>query len=167
MPIKISVDKRQNAKLKHGHARRDLNGKPGASRIYSVWAALVQRCENPLNHAHPKYGGRGIQLCTKWRSFIGFLDDMGEGKKGWTLERFDNSSGYNIWNCVWALPIVQARNMRTNVVITVRGTTGCIVELCEKFHANYELVRHRIASGWEPEKAMFHTKRPYNRKLLP
>lgn len=75
-----------------------MAGKP----VYSVWQAMLQRCKNPK---HPKfhiYGGKGITVDEKWKTFEGFWEDMAEGfKEGLTIDRKDSSLGYNKANCRW------------------------------------------------------------------
>lgn len=57
-------------------------------------------------------------MCDRWRSsFKNFLEDMGEPQAQQTLERLDNSKGYEPENCVWADRLSQANNARTNVII--------------------------------------------------
>jgi hypothetical protein len=136
--------------LKHGQARA---GK--SSRLFWVWAAMLQRCENPNVKNFHNYGGRGIAVCAEWHDFAKFRLDMGEGKKGWSIERVNNNGNYELWNCVWATKKWQGRNTRANRIFTVRGITACLAELCERFQMDYHIVHHRITMyGWNPERAL-------------
>lgn len=91
--------------LAHGHARR-------RSATYMTWDSMVQRTTNPRNPNWPYYGGRGITLCVRWRSFELFLADMGERPAGLTLDRIDNDRGYEPENCRWATKSEQQLNQR-------------------------------------------------------
>jgi hypothetical protein len=97
----------RKANTTHGHM---IGHK--ATRSYSTWSSMVQRCTN-TNHTHYRlYGGRGIVICDRWRSsFADFLSDMGERPDGTSLDRWPNKDGnYEPGNCRWATPKEQAGN---------------------------------------------------------
>lgn len=116
------------ARRKHGHSSRTGRGTP----TYSTWSAMLRRCRDLDN---PRYGGRGITVCRRWRaSFGAFLQDMGERPAGKTIDRIDNDGGY--WcgkcdechengrkpNCRWATPTEQQRNRSRAVIAPLRET---------------------------------------------
>lgn len=79
---------------------------------YRNWQAMKTRCNDVSD---PLYGGRGIQVCERWRnSFAAFLSDMGRRpSSSHSIDRFPNTSGnYEPGNCRWATPTEQAKNRR-------------------------------------------------------
>lgn len=99
-------------------------------RHYWVWAEMIRRCTNPKNRRYEDYGGRGIEVCDRWRSFDSFIEDMGmRPSPRFTLERLNNNAGYNPQNCCWAPRSHQAKNKRryrvkTNSVCGVNPVRG-------------------------------------------
>lgn len=137
---------------KHGHAG---TGNADASATYKSWRSMIQRCEDPHNIGFRYYGGRGVTVCDRWRhSFEHFLSDMGERASGTSIDRYPNRSGnYEPGNCRWATRKQQNRNASRNVVVTYRGITACVSELCELFGGHPTTVRHRLKQGQSVESA--------------
>lgn len=85
----------------------------GGTKIYSSWADMKKRCDNPNSVAYENYGGRGISYDPRWKYFISFYEDMcGTYSEGLTLERKDVDKGYSKENCIWVSKESQARNTR-------------------------------------------------------
>lgn len=84
------------------------------SKEYRAWAALINRCENPKNADYPKYGGRGISVCTRWRhDFMNFYADMGpRPSANHSIDRIDVNGNYEPSNCRWATKSEQQKNKR-------------------------------------------------------
>lgn len=77
------------------------------------WNSMLQRCGNPNRDNYEFYGGRGICVCDRWKTFENFLADMGERPEGCTLDRYPNNNGnYEPGNCRWATHAQQMKNRR-------------------------------------------------------
>ncbi len=73
-----------------------------------------------------------MQVCQHWRRFENFYADMGDRPTGMTLERRDNSRGYEPGNVVWAPNAEQQRHRRNNVLVDWGGKTYVLADLCRE-----------------------------------
>lgn len=131
----------------HGMARHG-----GRHPVYIVWRGMLQRCENPNALEYRNYGGRGIKVCDEWHEFISFRDwALAHGwQKGLTLDRIDNNAGYSPDNCHWTTRKAQARNRRTNRLVTFNGKTQTIVDWAEEMDISYSVLSSRINKLYWP-----------------
>lgn len=75
---------------------------------------MKQRCYYKKHPHYASYGGRGIEVCERWRcSYDNFLADMGERPEGMTLDRREPDSDYTPSNCQWSTRVYQQLNRRT------------------------------------------------------
>lgn len=98
-------------RTRHGHA-----SKKATSPTFRSWQGMLARCTNPNEPAYPRYGGRGIKVCERWRSFESFLEDMGERPPGTSIDRLDVNGDYVPDNCRWSTNVQQSRNQRRTVL---------------------------------------------------
>lgn len=82
------------------------------TKVYKVWKTMMERCRRKNARDFPRYGGRGISVCSRWLKFKNFLEDMGEPPLGMTLDRIDNEGNYEPGNCRWTTRSVQQMNKR-------------------------------------------------------
>lgn len=143
---------RTEVKFKHGRIK---------TRTYGIWAQMIQRTTNPNKDDYEYYGGRGIQVCDRWRdSFADFLADMGEAPDGMTLERKDNSGHYEPGNVVWATRKAQARNTRRTVNLTHNGETMCVEDWAERLGVKANTLIVRLRRGWSTADTLGTGVRP-------
>jgi hypothetical protein len=138
-----------SAMPRHGHALRS-----GTTPTYRTWTKMVKRCINSRDDRYADYGGRGIGVCEEWKTFEGFLADMGERPKGTTLDRRDNSKGYEPGNCRWATPKEQQRNTRSNRLVSFNGETKCVAEWADTLGIARGILNSRFHRGWSDAKAL-------------
>ena len=123
---------------------------------YNSWRGMKSRCENPRNARYADYGDRGITVCDRWKnSFENFIADMGPPPSpAHSIERGDNSRGYEPGNCRWATDVEQTNNQRSNVLIEYDGKTQTIAQWARELEINYQTLRQRIQRyGWSVERA--------------
>lgn len=98
--------------------------------LYTVWVNIIRRCYNSSAPDYSSYGGRGITVCDQWRdSPENFIQDMETTfVEGHQLDRKKNECGYSPNNCRWVTPKKNARNRRSNNIISFEGETRCLTE---------------------------------------
>ena len=86
---------------------------------YHRWYDMNRRCYNSNNKHYKDYGGRGITVIPGWRkdagpgAFCAWMDaKLGECPEGKSLDRIDNSRGYEPENLRWATSEEQNNNQR-------------------------------------------------------
>ena len=117
---------------------------------------MKTRCYNENNPKYKNYGGRGIEVCDEWLDFKNFHEwAISHGfEKGLSLERIDNDKGYCPENCRWATMLEQAKNKRTNIMITYNGITDTLQGWTKRLGFRKNTLRVRIVQlGWGVEKA--------------
>jgi hypothetical protein len=132
------------------------------TRLYSIWCAMIARCENKGAESYRNYGGRGISICEEWRSdFTAFRDWSLEQGYDDTLsiDRIDTNGNYEPSNCRWATRSVQMNNTRRSKRYTYRGETKTLKEWSDSEGIEYRFLKSRLARGWTIEKALTEPKR--------
>ena len=100
------------------HAKRagEIKRTHGLSKTveYRTWQAMKTRCYNPKSKWFEYWGGRGIEVCDRWRNnFDAFLADVGRRPgDGYSLDRIENDLNYQPGNVRWATQYEQAKNRR-------------------------------------------------------
>jgi hypothetical protein len=153
-PDKLLSGEIQSCGCLHKEICRDLfttHGRTG-QRTNRIWKGMKTRCLNPRSKPYPNYGGRGITVCKKWKSFKGFLADMGEAPPGMTLERKDNNKGYNKSNCIWIPLSKQSQNRRCVHQIPARGKIQTIREWVAQTGVSPIVLRKRFLLGLTEEQ---------------
>ena len=153
------------ASLRHGQTRscgclqkeraiesRRIHGHCGsvrkASRTYTTWRGMMQRCTNPTHNRWERYGGRGITVCERWLKFENFLADMGERPPGKTIDRYPDTNGnYEPGNCRWATAGEQSNNRRSNRTITVGGVTRTMAQWARALGMKYQTLGNASHRG--------------------
>lgn len=123
---------------------------------YKTWQGMKSRCFLESDPNYHRYGGRGIMVCDAWReSFDQFFADMGpKPTRRHSIDRIDNNGPYTPNNCRWALPKKQARNKRSNHVLSHQGQTKTLIEWAELLGMRERALSMRLLKGWTVERAL-------------
>ncbi len=94
------------------------------TRIYRIFGAMHDRCENVNRDNYSSYGGRGIRVCDEWSDFKVFRAwALANGyAANLSIDRKNVDGNYDPGNCRWATNTVQTRNRS----IQPRNKTGYI-----------------------------------------
>jgi hypothetical protein len=149
--------------------------------LFKVWNAMMGRCTVPTHQSFHYYGGRDekdggpVRICERLRSAESFVEEIGHhpGNK-LTFDRENNSGHYTCGHCPecvrngwpmnwrWVTQKRQMRNRRGNLILTYKGITGCLTDLCEHFGIDRCLVWQRLNTlKWSVERA-FSTPKQRN-----
>ena len=164
MGSKPWVAEANRRRVKHGATVDAREGK--TDPVYKLWVAIKDRCLNPDNKAYHRYGGRGITVADEWvNDFALFQSSVGPRPKGATLDRIDNSKGYEPNNVRWTTRKVQANNRETNVVLTYNGTTMTLMQWAEHLGWKYGLLASRWKKGLRDDELFAPPQRIRNQEV--
>jgi hypothetical protein len=122
---------------------------------YARWKSMMQRCHQPSATNFKNYGGNGIAVCERWHDFVAFRADMGEcPSKGETLDRIDNTKGYEPGNCRWATMAEQNRNRSSCIELTHAGRTMILRDWATEIGITPNALAQRLYLGWSVERAL-------------
>jgi hypothetical protein len=140
-----SVGRRGGPNYRHGQSN---------SRTWRIWSSMIQRCSDPNHKSFPAYGGRGILVCERWKTFENFFEDMGEIPDGLTIDRIEVDNGYQPGNCRWATWEEQANNKRRSVLITAFGESLSMSQWARRTGLAKSSIMYRLARGMTAEETL-------------
>lgn len=127
------------------------------TRIDNIYRSMIDRCKNPNNKRYCIYGAKGIRVCEEWEndkttffewSFAnGYADNL-------TIDRIDNSKGYEPSNCRWATYEEQGNNKTTNHFLKYNGERRTIRQWEKYLGFKKGLIHSRLRRGWSVEKTL-------------
>lgn len=95
--------------------KRQMHGLSNTA-LYNRWEGMIGRCYNTNNTYYHNYGGRGIEICDKWRynykSFYDYVTQLPNYNLNLTIDRIDNDGNYEPGNIRWVDRYEQVQNQR-------------------------------------------------------
>jgi hypothetical protein len=136
------------ANLKAAHIKNVTHGM-SRSRTHEIWMHMRSRCLNPSSDPETwrRYGGRGIEVCSRWADFSCFLADMGEAPSGMSIDRINNDGNYEPGNCRWATVLEQVMNRSNTIYLDIDGERKTAAEWGELFGIPRKLIVDRLKRG--------------------
>jgi len=137
--------------MRHGHAKRGVT----RDYLYRRWQHMIQRCHNPHDQDYSRYGMKGICVCDRWRfgedgvsGYTLFMEDIGQyARRELSLDRVDNSRGYEPGNVRWATATQQANNRSSTRMLTIEGMTRPLSEWSKMYNIGPKTILYRLRCG--------------------
>jgi hypothetical protein len=136
---------------------RSTQGGGSDTKEYVSWKSMLGRCRNPKHDNYARYGAAGISVCAEWLSdFQAFLSHIGPKPTAkHTLDRIDNTKGYEPGNVRWATRIEQNANRKNTTLVSYQGRVQPLALLARAHGLQPILVHNRVVRyGWPVEKAL-------------
>lgn len=121
--------------------------------LYSIWKAMIYRCENPKDMNYHRYGNRGIKVCDRWKDINNFIEDMfATYSKSLQIDRIDNNGNYEPSNCRWVTRKKNANNTRRNRFIEYKERIQTVGEWATELNIPYSILLNRL-NTWTIERS--------------
>ena len=152
----LSRGETQSCGCLHREITAKINATHGMANkpIYRIWRSMMDRCHLLTSQSYARYGGRGINVCERWKNFENFYADMGDKPHNKSLERLDVNGNYSPDNVVWADMKTQANNRRTNVILEHNGKRQTMQQWCDELGLKIGTVQARLNRGWSVDRAL-------------
>lgn len=136
------------------------------TRFYEQYRGMLKRCYDCNAINYKDYGGRGITVCDEWRNDPAAFRDWAI-ENGWeeglTLDRVNNDGPYCPTNCRWVTTKEQAKNKRSNLLLSFRGQTKIAADWADELGIPRKTLYERLRKGWTVEEALSRPVRKRSR----
>lgn len=142
---------------------------PGEAKLLkAVWRSMKRRCTVSTADGYARYGAKCVVVCPRWlASFGDFLADMGpRPSRLYSIERKENSLGYEPGNCRWATDAEQRRNRSDNRVLTFAGRSMVLEDWAPVVGILAGTIWERLRSGLSVERALFEPPGSAQRRVV-
>jgi len=171
----VRVDQLQGKRAARtcGCTRRDLrresygkvHGQTG-TKEHNAWREILRRCEYTDAPSRRRY--KLVSVEEKWKGkdgFSRFLAHIGKAPSPkHTVDRIDNSKGYEPGNVRWATRREQAINRGSTRFLSAFGKTQCMKDWAREVGIGRTTIAKRLSSGWTTEEALTLEASPLERR---
>lgn len=147
-------------------------------KLYSVWAGMKNRCDNPNNPAYSRYGGRGIRVCPEWYDFetfyiwalqSGYVYERGgvnDSTNRWSIDRINVNGNYCPANCRWTDRAGQMHNTRGARFILLEGKYVDLFTVSAQLNIPVEYLARYFKQGASLEEIVKMYRGEYTQKNI-
>lgn len=145
------------------------------TKVQASWKSMLSRCYRQNHDSYKDYGGRGISACEFLRATPANLKSLiGDRPADMSLDRIDVNGNYSCGQCAeclsknwilnvrWATLKQQARNTRSNKMVTINGQTKCVAEWAEISGVDKNLLARRVRAGL-PQEELLLPRQTFNK----
>ena len=139
---------------------RNLTHGLSYTKLYIEYNSMIQRCYNINNIRYPRYGGRGVIVCSEWynsdyknnfdpecvKNFCewamshGYRDDL-------TIDRINVNGNYEPSNCRWIPKEYQSHNRRNSIKINFNGEEYDLGQISNIMNIDYNFLYHKLVKN--------------------
>jgi hypothetical protein len=125
--------------LKHGETK---------TKLWRTWKGIIERTTSKNSSHYFRYGGKGIGIYKEWLDYKKFAEYIGQPPSDkHTIDRIDNSKGYEPGNVRWATAKEQAANRCTNVFVIINNKKMISSEAAKILNVSQSTIGRWIKSG--------------------
>lgn len=143
---------------KFSRMKRGMGRRPGYRRDYSAYRMMIGRCEDHLNASYRWYGAKGVTVHPTFKGrkgFRKFMEEIGpRPTRLHTIDRKENSKGYEPGNLRWATKKEQSDNRSSVRKLTARGQTKTLADWARHLGITSDTLYLRRKRGWPEERLL-------------
>jgi hypothetical protein len=147
----MALERLKQTQFKPIHGKRH-------TKEWKAWNGIVRRCTRPGSGSCQEYGRNGITVAPEFigsGGFERFYGAIGPAPTSrHTVDRIDGNNGYTSDNIRWATRKEQARNLKSNRMITFDGRSKCLAAWAEETGLKPGTISARLSIGWSVERSL-------------